>query len=66
MRANPDLDEWVYKCRKGGVMVLNYRSPTPNSISDILSGSAMDEHPYEHMAYYVASLYNIPITQEEL
>lgn len=54
IRANPDLDNWIYihpSTRKP--MAAYYASDTPSSISDITLTSLDYEHPYEAIAYEV-------------
>lgn len=54
IRANPDLDPWIYidpSTKKE--MVAYYSSDTPSSISDIVLTSVSYEHPYEAIAYEV-------------
>jgi hypothetical protein len=54
IRANPDLDPWIYidpKTKKP--MAAYYTSDTPSSISDITLTSVSYEHPYEAIAYEV-------------
>lgn len=56
IRANPDLDQWVYidpATKKE--MAAYYTSDTPSSISDITLTSINYEHPYETIAYEVTS-----------
>ena len=48
IRANPDLDEWIYMDPKKREMALVYNCDTPDSINDVAEG---EEHPYEAMAY---------------
>jgi len=55
IRANPDLDNWIYidpitKKR----MAAYYTSDTPSSISDITMSSVDYEHPYEAIAYEIS------------
>jgi hypothetical protein len=55
LRANPDLDEWIYidpHTRKP--MMALYSSETPSSISDVTLTNIAFEHPYEAMAYQTA------------
>lgn len=49
IRANPDLDEWIYADPSGRDMALVYSREAPHSIGDVTGGSG--EHPYEVMAY---------------
>lgn len=54
IRANPDLDPWIYidpNTKKE--MAAYYTSDTPSSISDIVLSSVNYEHPYEAIAYEV-------------
>jgi hypothetical protein len=55
-RANPDLDEWIYRDPKTQRdMILCYKSSQPTGIQDII-GNAKDEHPFEFIAYEIAKL----------
>lgn len=57
IRANPDLDEWIYSDPKtGGNMYLCYRSGKPVGITDVI-GDSINEHPYEMIAYEIAKKY---------
>jgi hypothetical protein len=56
IRANPDLDEFIYKDKKGIEMKAIYNSEYPNGIGDIKISHNM-EHPYEFMAYEIAENY---------
>lgn len=52
IRANPDLDPWIYidpTTKKE--MAAYYNSDTPSSISDITLTTPTYEHPYEAIAY---------------
>jgi hypothetical protein len=55
IRANPDLDEFIYMDENGIEMVYKYRSITPNGINDIIP--IKNEHPFELMAYEIAEDY---------
>uniref|UniRef100_A0A6C0KT27 Uncharacterized protein n=1 Tax=viral metagenome TaxID=1070528 RepID=A0A6C0KT27_9ZZZZ len=58
IRANPDLDEWVYVDEKNGkeLMAL-YSSDKPHNITDVILNDTALEHPYELLAYKIADLY---------
>jgi hypothetical protein len=59
IRANPDLNKWVYVCStQSHPTYYEYASHNPKGISDIKRNDII-EHPYEDMAYYVASKYGI-------
>lgn len=58
IRANPDLDEYIYKDKNGIEMIANYKSEFPTGISDITLPSLSNEHPYEYMAYTIAEEYS--------
>lgn len=56
IRANPDLDAWIYidpKTQKP--MAMYYTSDKPESINDTIQTNAAFEHPYELMAYAIQS-----------
>lgn len=56
IRANPDLDPWIYidpETKKE--MAAYYTSDTPSSISDITLTTPTYEHPYELIAYELTS-----------
>jgi len=55
IRANPDLDEFIYMDKNGIEMIYKYRSITPNGINDIIPSK--NEHPFEVMAYEIADDY---------
>lgn len=57
LRANPDLDDWIYKDPKTGAeLFLCYRSAQPTGITDVI-GDAKNEHPFEWIAYKISQLY---------
>ncbi len=58
IRANPDLDEYIYKDKNGIEMVANYNSEFPTGISDITLPLLSNEHPFEYMAYTMAEEYS--------
>uniref|UniRef100_A0A6C0DLE3 Uncharacterized protein n=1 Tax=viral metagenome TaxID=1070528 RepID=A0A6C0DLE3_9ZZZZ len=55
IRANPDLDEYIYRDKNGEEMLYIYKSTTPAGINDIISKN--EEHPYEKMAYELSAEY---------
>jgi hypothetical protein len=58
-RSNPDLDDWIYidpNTKKP--MVAYYSSSKPSSISDVTLDHPSYEHPFEKMAYDIASKLN--------
>ena len=52
IRANPDLDEYIYKDKKGDELLYLYKSSMPNGINDIIPNK--NEHPFETMAYEIS------------
>ena len=54
IRANPDVDEYIYYHPSKYLMVATYKSDYPENIQDILETSVHKEHPYEEFAYNVA------------
>lgn len=54
IRANPDVDEYIYYHPSKYLMVATYKSDYPENIQDILQVSVHKEHPYEEFAYNVA------------
>jgi hypothetical protein len=55
IRANPDLDEYIYKDKNGEEMINKYKSSTPTGINDIIPSK--NEHPFETMAYEISEEY---------
>ena len=51
IRANPDLDEFIYKDINNRELYYIYFSDKPKSINDIIKINNLDEHPYEIEAY---------------
>lgn len=51
IRANPDVDEYIYIHPSGQVMLYVYNKDYPNSINDIMAPNGLEEHPFEEMAY---------------
>lgn len=56
IRANPDLDPWVYydTATEQPMMAL-YSSDTPAGITDVMLSDSSFEHPFEKMAYNIAA-----------
>jgi len=57
IRANPDLNEFIYKDKNGSEMVAYYKNEYPTNINDIVLTNSANEHPYEKMAYEIGNLY---------
>lgn len=55
IRANPDLDEYIYKDKNGDEMIYKYKSSMPKGINDIIPNK--NEHPFEKMAYEISEDY---------
>ena len=55
IRANPDLDDYIYKDKDGKEMIYIYKSSMPNGINDIVPNK--NEHPFEKMAYEISEEY---------
>lgn len=58
IRANPDLDEFIYKDEQGRELVAYYSSENPKGINDITLTNYHYEHPFEKMAYEIAENYS--------
>ena len=56
IRANPDLDDYIYKDKDGKEMIYIYKSSMPNGINDVIPNK--NEHPFEKMAYEIEDVYN--------
>jgi len=57
IRANPDVDEWIYRDPKTNQeMYLCYRSSRPTSVGDTI-GDIHREHPFEWIAYEISKRY---------
>jgi hypothetical protein len=55
IRANPDLDPWIYvDPRTGKPMMAHYNSDTPTDLGDV-DTAPENEHPFERMAYEVVA-----------
>lgn len=56
IRANPDVDPWIYiDPISGEPMAAFYSTDTPVSITDVVLKDLAFEHPYEKIAYEIAS-----------
>lgn len=59
IRANPDLDNWIYKDKNSNIYKAQYNKD-PKTINDVIyypSDSQLYEHPYETMAITIQNLY---------
>jgi hypothetical protein len=56
IRANPDLDEYIYKDKNGEELLYLYKSSMPTGINDIIPSK--NEHPFEIMAYEISEQYS--------
>ena len=60
IRANPDIDEYIYKNENGQDMLCKYNQ-NPNSILDVTyypNNEIFNEHPFEYMAYNIENILN--------
>ena len=52
LRANPDLDEYIYKEKNSGLeLYYIYSNDKPKGITDIIKINNLEEHPHEIEAY---------------
>ena len=56
VRANPDIDKYVYTSPTGEQMITLYNSSKPTSIVDV-SSDGKKEHPFEEIAYKIGAMY---------
>jgi hypothetical protein len=59
-RANPDMDQWIYKNKNGEIMSTKYND-NPKSIMDVKTipiDNTKFEHPFEFMAYNITNEIN--------
>ena len=55
IRANPDLDGWIYKNKLSGKLYkCEYNSNNPENIIDVKNTDQLEEHPFENMAVNIA------------
>jgi hypothetical protein len=56
IRANPDLDDWIYKDKNTGfIFKCEYNSKFPKHILDVKNTNQLFEHPFEKMAVEISS-----------
>ena len=56
IRANPDIDKWIYKDKNGNIYCAKYINDNPKSIENIEYkpyNSQSYEHPFEKMAIFI-------------
>jgi hypothetical protein len=58
IRANPDLDKYIYKHPNSDIMMSVYNNATPTSIMDTVSNNGSMEHPFEEIAYNIGNIAN--------
>jgi hypothetical protein len=55
IRANPDLDGWIYRNRiSGKIYKCEYKSNNPENIIDVKNTDQLEEHPFEKMAVNIS------------
>jgi hypothetical protein len=57
IRANPDLDEYIYIHPDGSLMLMIYSGDNPKNINDVVQPNTKYEHPNEEIAYELANKY---------
>lgn len=57
IRANPDLDEFVYSDKNGKLMLTLYKNNRPKGITDVETNNHHHEHPFEEIAYKIGDNY---------
>lgn len=58
IRANPDLDEYIYKDKNNIEMIYKYSCRNPININDLIKSNNNNEHPFEVMAYEISNKYS--------
>ncbi len=61
IRANPDIDNWIYKDKGGNIYKAEYNNDKPKAIDDITYKpytSQSYEHPFEKMAIFIENNYH--------
>ncbi len=58
IRANPDLDKYIYKHPNGEIMMSIYNNSKPSSIMDTILQNGSMEHPFEEIAYNIRNIVN--------
>ena len=56
VRANPDLNDWIYSDGGGNLMMSTYNSAHPTSINDVIMKTEY-EHPFEMISYLIENKY---------
>jgi flavodoxin len=59
IRANPDVDNWIYKNKVTGLLYkCQYNSMNPENIMDVKNTNQLFEHPFEKLAVMVGQMYS--------